>query len=71
MLHSKSVTFLQGTLQDFVPARPLQTATSWARVGYKNPLSVDDNTGFDVVWCQWCLSYMTDADLIAFLKRSR
>jgi len=70
MLLSKSVTFLQGTLQDFVPARPLQTATSWGRVGYKNVLSVDDNTGFDVVWCR-CLSYMTDADLIAFLKRSQ
>ena len=67
---SKSVTFLQGTLQACDPACPSQTATFRARVGYK-PLSPDDESGFDVVWCQWCLSYMTDADLIAFLKRSR
>jgi protein N-terminal methyltransferase len=68
--HSKSVTFLQGTLQACDPARPSQTATFRARVGHK-PLSPDDASGFDVVWCQWCLSYMTDADLIAFLKRSQ
>jgi protein N-terminal methyltransferase len=67
---SKSVTFLQGTLQACDPAHPSQTATFQARVGHK-PLSPDDESGFDVVWCQWCLSYMTDADLIAFLKRSQ
>ena len=67
---SKSVTFLQGTLQACDPAHPSQTATFRARVGHK-PLSSDDESGFDVVWCQWCLSYMTDADLIAFLKRSQ
>ncbi len=67
---SKSVTFLQGTLQACDPARPSQTATFRARVGHK-PLSPDDESGFDVVWCQWCLSYMTDADLIVFLNRSQ
>ncbi|KAF8503420.1 DUF858-domain-containing protein [Russula emetica] len=67
---SKSVTFLQGTLQACDPAHPSQTATFRARVGHK-PLSPDDESGFDVVWCQWCLSYMADADLIAFLKRSQ
>jgi protein N-terminal methyltransferase len=67
---SKSVTFLQGTLQACDPARPSQTATFRARVGHK-PLSPDDESGFDVVWCQWCLAYMSDVDLVAFLKRSQ
>lgn len=67
---SKSVTFLQGTLQACDPAHPSKTASFRARVGH-TPLSPDDESGFDVVWCQWCLLYMTDADLIAFLKRSR
>ena len=67
---SKSVTFLQGTLQDCDPAHPMRTATFLGRVGY-TPLSPDDESGFDVVWCQWCLTYMKDVDLIAFLKRSQ
>jgi protein N-terminal methyltransferase len=67
---SKSVTFLQGTLQACDPANPLRTATFLGRVGYI-PTSPDDESGFDVVWCQWCLTYMTDADLITFLKRSQ
>ena len=67
---SKSVSFLQGTLQACDPANPLRTATFLGRVGYIPP-SPDDESGFDVVWCQWCLTYMTDADLIAFLKRSQ
>jgi protein N-terminal methyltransferase len=67
---SKSVTFLQGTLQDCDPAHPTQNATFLGRIGYTPP-SPDDESGFDVVWCQWCLLYMTDTDLIAFLKRSQ
>jgi protein N-terminal methyltransferase len=67
---SKSVTFLQGTLQGCDPANPLRTAAFLGRVGYI-PTSPDDESGFDVVWCQWCLTYMTDADLITFLKRSQ
>lgn len=67
---SKSVTFLQGTLQACDPAKPRQTATFLGRVGY-TPAIPDDESGFDVVWCQWCLGYMKDADLVAFLKRSQ
>ncbi|KAH9043097.1 AdoMet dependent proline di-methyltransferase-domain-containing protein [Lactarius pseudohatsudake] len=67
---SKSVTFLQGTLQACDPANPTKTATFLGRVGYTPPVP-DDDSGFDVVWCQWCLTYMNDADLIAFLKRSQ
>jgi len=67
---SRSVTFLQGTLQACDPVHPSRTATLRARVGHRPP-SPDDESGFDVVWCQWCLPYMTDTDLIAFLKRSQ
>jgi protein N-terminal methyltransferase len=67
---SKSVTFLQGTLQACDPAKPKQTATFLGRVGH-TPSIPDDNSGFDVVWCQWCLGYMKDADLFAFLKRGQ
>jgi len=66
---SKSVTFLQGTLQECDPANPTKTATLLGRVGYTPPVP-DDDSGFDVVWCQWCLTYMTDTDLVAFFKRS-
>ncbi|KAH9996822.1 alpha-N-methyltransferase NTM1 [Russula vinacea] len=69
-VESLSVTFLQGTLQGCDPANPLRTAAFLGRVGYI-PTSPDDESGFDVVWCQWCLTYMTDADLITFLKRSQ
>ena len=67
---SKSVTFLQGTLQACDPANPSNTATFLDRVGYIPPVP-DDDSGFDVVWCQWCLTYMNDTDLIAFFKRSQ
>jgi len=67
---SKSVTFLQGTLQACDPANPARTATFLGRIGY-TPSSPDDKSGFDIVWCQWCLSYMKDNDLLAFLKRSQ
>lgn len=67
---SKSVTFLQGTLQACDPASLTRTATFLGRVGYTPP-SPDEESGFDVVWCQWCLLYMKDDDLIAFLKRSQ
>ena len=67
---SKSVTFLQGTLQACDPAKPKQTATFLGRIGH-TPSIPDDDSGFDVVWCQWCLGYMKDADLFVFLKRSQ
>lgn len=66
---TKSVTFLRGTLQDFDPARP-HHATMLDRVGYTPP-ATDALSGFDVVWCQWCLGHLSDPDLVAFLRRSR
>ncbi|KAJ7285778.1 alpha-N-methyltransferase NTM1 [Mycena rebaudengoi] len=65
---STSVTFLRGTLQDFDPAKP-HHADTLDRVGYSPP-STDALSGFDVVWCQWCLGHLNDAELAAFLQRS-
>jgi len=67
---SKSVTFLQGTLQNFDPIFPQSHATRLDRLGYE-PEVDDADSGFDVIWCQWCLGHLSDADLVAFLKRSR
>ncbi|KAJ6596956.1 DUF858-domain-containing protein [Mycena vulgaris] len=66
---STSVTFLRGTLQDFDPARP-HHATTLDRVGY-SPSETDAVSGFDIVWCQWCLGHLSDPDLAAFLRRTR
>ncbi|KAJ7774540.1 DUF858-domain-containing protein [Mycena maculata] len=65
---SKSVTFLRGTLQEFDPALP-HHAEMLDRVGYA-PSMTDALSGFDVVWCQWCLGHLSDPDLAAFLRRS-
>lgn len=66
---SKSVTVLQDTLQLFHPLCP-HHSTFHDRIGYQPPSSTDDvEKGFDVIWCQWCLGYLTNPDLVAFLKR--
>ncbi|KAH9901420.1 AdoMet dependent proline di-methyltransferase-domain-containing protein [Cubamyces lactineus] len=72
---SKSVTFVQATLQDFDPARPSAGVDSGkakilGRVGYA-PAEDDLDSGFDVVVCQWCLGAMSDPDLVAFFRRSK
>ena len=64
---SKSVTILQGTLQDFHPLQP-HHARFLDRVGFQSPTD-EIGIGFDVIWCQWCLGHLRDADLVAFLKR--
>ena len=66
---TKSVTILQGTLQDFHPLQP-HHASFLGRVGHQ-PLRPTDEIGmgFDVIWCQWCLGHLSDVDLVAFLKR--
>lgn len=49
------------------------------RVGYQPALSPSTSrggtseageveSGFDVIWCQWCLGHMNDAELVAFFK---
>ncbi|KAI8998608.1 AdoMet dependent proline di-methyltransferase-domain-containing protein [Trametes punicea] len=80
---SKSVTFVQATLQDFDPARPSAAIAAGrsrlrGRVGYTpaedagaDGVADDLDAGFDVVWCQWCLGALSDPDLVAFFRRSK
>ena len=67
-----SVTFVQGTLQALDPAHPLRDESMklLGRVGHE-PMEDDIDSGFDVIWCQWCLGHLNDADLIAFFRRCR
>ncbi|KAK0228613.1 alpha-N-methyltransferase NTM1 [Armillaria fumosa] len=68
-----SVTFVQGTLQDFDPAHPLANppAKFLQRVGYSPEKPLEDvDSGFDVIWCQWCLGHLNDAQLVEFFRRS-
>ena len=70
---TKSVTFIQATLQDFDPAHPAavpEKAKVLGRVGYAPP-SDDLDSQFDVVWCQWCLGALSDADLVDFFRRAK
>ncbi|TFY76323.1 hypothetical protein EWM64_g7689 [Hericium alpestre] len=69
---SKSVSFFQATLQEVDPASLSTSAKYLGRVGYTpDPPDADADSGFDVVWCQWCLMYMGDEDLVAFLRRAK
>jgi protein N-terminal methyltransferase len=65
-----SVDFYQGILQEFSPSQPTKTAKSLGRIGF-TPSICDSESGFDVVWCQWCLGHLSDVDLISFLKLSK
>lgn len=69
---SKSVTFLQGPLQTFDPLNPIQPQNTkfLDRVGYQ-PSTDDMTSGFDLVWCQWCLGHLSDIELAAFLRLAR
>lgn len=67
---TKSVTLIQGTLQAFNPSKPLDGTKLLGRVGYK-PDEDDADSGFDLVWCQWCLGHLSDTDLAAFFRRCR
>ena len=72
---SRSVTFVQGTLQVFDPSHPLgtQAVSLLDRVGFVPDQGqiADIDSLFDVIWCQWCLGHLNDEDLMKFLKRSR
>ncbi|KIJ44037.1 hypothetical protein M422DRAFT_252532, partial [Sphaerobolus stellatus SS14] len=56
-----SVTFLQAGLQQFDPSRPEENTKLIGRLGYEGPTE----STFDVVWCQWCLGHLSDAELVA------
>jgi len=68
---TKSVTFLQGTLQSYDPSQPLSSTKLVGRVGYTPSSSSDINDPLDVAWCQWCLGHLSDPDLVSFLKRCK
>ncbi|KAF8610005.1 methyltransferase domain-containing protein [Ceratobasidium sp. AG-I] len=63
---TKSVTFVRSPLQSF----DLSTVPDGHRVGRPADASSTE-TGFDVIWCQWCLGHLTDDDLVEFFKRSK
>ncbi|PSR76038.1 hypothetical protein PHLCEN_2v8700 [Hermanssonia centrifuga] len=69
---TKSVTVVQGTLQALDPLHPLADPTTklLGRLGYE-PAEEDLESGFDVIWCQWCLGHLSNVDLVAFFKRCR
>ncbi|OCH94932.1 methyltransferase domain-containing protein [Obba rivulosa] len=67
---TKSVTFIQDTLQGFDPCHPLARTKRLGRVGFE-PSVNDIGSGFDVIWCQWCLGCLSDPDLVTFFKRCR
>lgn len=68
---TKSVTFLQGTLQEFDPLNP-HRVQFLDRIGYQPIRPQDDiGMGFDVIWCQWCLGHLSNEDLIKFFKRCK
>ncbi|KAK2466873.1 hypothetical protein APHAL10511_001131 [Amanita phalloides] len=67
---TKSVTILQGTLQEFDPSYP-HRVNFLDRIGHQPARPLDDiKAGYDVIWCQWCMCYLSDVDLVAFLRRS-
>ena len=66
---TRSVTFVRATLQDVDPLHPVPVIE---RVGYDGDGGKEEErSGFDVVWCQWCLGALSDADLVAFFRRAR
>ncbi|KAI0736770.1 DUF858-domain-containing protein [Fomitopsis betulina] len=67
---TKSVSFIQDTLQGFDPCQSSKSPSILDRVGYAPPQN-DLDEPFDIIWCQWCLGSLSDADLVTFLRRSR
>ncbi|KAI0798013.1 methyltransferase domain-containing protein [Abortiporus biennis] len=69
---TKSVNFIQGTLQDFDPSHPQERTKPLGRIGFiPDHVNDDLESGFDIVWCQWCLGHLSDPDLVAFFKRCK
>lgn len=67
---TKSVTFIQETLQAFDPSHSSNGTTPLGRVGYVPPED-DSDSLFDIIWCQWCLGHLSQADLVEFFKRCK
>ncbi|KDQ17842.1 hypothetical protein BOTBODRAFT_541663 [Botryobasidium botryosum FD-172 SS1] len=72
----KSVTFLQGPLQFYDPSLPLSSQSPEIHLAGREgaPLSAtpaEEEEGFDIIWCQWCLGHLSDHDLVSFFRKSR
>ncbi|KAG8861180.1 hypothetical protein FRB96_003130 [Tulasnella sp. 330] len=63
---TKSVTFLTCPLQSFDPTKSA-IEQGGARLGSLSPFE----EGYDVVWCQWTLGHLSDADLVTFFQSAR
>ncbi|KZT58952.1 DUF858-domain-containing protein [Calocera cornea HHB12733] len=65
----KGVRFIKTPLQDdalFSPLPP-DDPKLLASVGREQ----EADSGYDVVWCQWCLGHLSTKDLVGFLKRAK
>lgn len=65
----KSVLFIKQPLQHFNPSLPITEDIIFAHAG----ASVDPKqpSGYDVIWCQWCLGHLSDRQLVRFLKQAK
>jgi protein N-terminal methyltransferase len=69
-----SVTFIQATHQSLNPCHPLTSTKLVGRIGYIPPGDIMDDlddSGFDIIWCQWSLGHLTNPDLVSFLRRAK
>jgi len=66
---TKHVSFVLQPLQKFDPGAPLRSSTTFEGC----PLSERqlDDTGYDVIWMQWCLGHLHDEGLVALLRRCK
>jgi len=60
----KTVTFIEAPLQEFDPLDLYKNTEILGSVGLQEVQTVQ--TGFDIIWCQWCLGHLSDDDLVAF-----
>ncbi|KAG8893637.1 hypothetical protein FRC01_013464, partial [Tulasnella sp. 417] len=70
----KSVTFLTGPLQQFDPRKTVKEngeEFNPRRTGWAPPPNGEGERGYDIVWCQWALGHLSDADLVTFFKQAR
>ncbi|KAG8893644.1 hypothetical protein FRC01_013462, partial [Tulasnella sp. 417] len=70
----KSVTFLTGPLQQFDARKTVKEngeEFNPRRAGWAPPPDGEGERGYDIVWCQWALGHLSDADLVTFFKQAR
>lgn len=67
---TKGVSVIQGTLQSLDPAAPLSGGKLLGTVG-RVPDECEMESGFDVLWCQWCLGHLSETELVEFFQRAK